>query len=181
MNSRIHTRMGLPLWGVSVRRGAIVLFVLILLATASIIFVAHPASCQDDFACSFAGTVKLDGADVADGTAIIATIEGHRYTTTTPTGYGPSTYAIRIQPPADTEYRDGTRVFFEISGNPADQVGAWKAGQNIRLDLTASSATSTQSSASERSAHLWVVVALCVGCILDMSMVSGLAYLALKN
>jgi hypothetical protein len=171
-------RIGLLQLGESVRRNIIILFAMTLLATASIVCLVRPASCQDDLACSFAGTATLDGENVADHTIITAIIDGHRYSTTVPTGYGPSTYAITIKPSADTKYMDGTRVFFEIDGNPAVQIGIWQAGQNIRLDLSASSTAPTQSSASEQSTHLWVIVVLCIGCIFDISMVGGLAYLA---
>lgn len=181
MNSRIHIRRGLPQLGEPVHRSAITLFVLLLLTAAAIVLLARPASCQDELSCSFAGTVKLDGANVDDGTVITAIVDGDRYSTTTPTGYGPSTYAVKIQPWGETEYRDGTMVFFEIDRKPAHQVGSWEAGQNIRLDLTASSTPSTPSPTPGQSTHLWVVIALSICCILDMSMVGGLAYLALRN
>jgi len=88
----------------------------------------------------FRGTAQLNGANVADGTIITAIVRGDEYTTTTPVEvYGPSTYAIKIVPPADTAYAEGTAVTFKIGDYTADQTGGWETGGNIQLNLTASS------------------------------------------
>ncbi|MGB2885401.1 MAG: hypothetical protein WBC47_07445 [Dehalococcoidia bacterium] len=86
--------------------------------------------------CRFHGTVKLNGANVADGTIIKAIIDGDEYTTTTPAVYGPSTYALKIVPAVG--YAEGTAITFMIGAYTATQTGSWETGGNIELDLTAS-------------------------------------------
>lgn len=87
--------------------------------------------------CRFYGTVQLNGADVADGTIITVVIDGDEYTTTTPAAaYGPSTYAIMIQPSGYNKYPDGTWVAFEINGLSAQQIRTWTTGGNIEANLT---------------------------------------------
>jgi hypothetical protein len=75
---------------------------------------------------------------VPDDTVITAVIEGDEYETTTPSVYGPSTYAIKIVPAADAPYAEGTAVTFKIGGNVAGQTGTWSTGGNFELDITAS-------------------------------------------
>ena len=89
---------------------------LVILAAVALLLLPGIASADGPPYCSFAGNVELDGADVADGTTITAIIAGDEYTTTTPTGYGASTYVIRIQPSEGTYYADGTPVRFKING-----------------------------------------------------------------
>ncbi len=95
--------------------------------------------------CRFYGTVASDGADVPDGTVITATILGSPYTTTTPAlvngepVYGSSTYVIKISEPIGASY-DGATVSFAIGEHTAAQTGTWAMGNNIKLDLTASTA-----------------------------------------
>jgi len=86
--------------------------------------------------CRFHGTVKLNGANVADGTIIKAIIDGDEYTTTTPAVYGPSTYALKIVPAVG--YAEGTAITFMIGAYTATQTGSWETGGNIELNLTAS-------------------------------------------
>ena len=126
--------------------------------------------------CSFAGIVKLDGADVPDGTVITATIEGDEYSTTTPTGYGASTYAIAIQMPSGKHYPNGTEVAFEVNGYASAQTGIWQAGQNIRLDLTASTIEMPAA-----SSNTWLVFALVIACVVEVSVVGAVAYIALRR
>lgn len=90
--------------------------------------------------CRFHGTVQLDGAPVPDGTVITATIEGNISTTTTPSVYGDSTYAIIIVPPQGTIFNDGTPITFKIGDFDAIETGTWETGLNLILNLTASSA-----------------------------------------
>jgi hypothetical protein len=89
--------------------------------------------------CRFRGSVQLDGADVPDGTVLTIIVEGDEYETTTPSVYGPSTYAQKIIPKAGKVYTNGTAVTFKIDGHLADQTGSWETGGNIKIDLTASS------------------------------------------
>jgi hypothetical protein len=94
--------------------------------------------------CRFHGTVRLDNAAVPDNTIITAIIKGDIYTTSTPSVYGNSTYAITIVPPGNVTYMDGTPVTFMIGNYTAEETGTWETGLNLLLDLTASSiATST--------------------------------------
>jgi hypothetical protein len=85
--------------------------------------------------CRFYGTVTVDGAAVADGTVITATIEGDQFTTATPAeGYSASTYAIKIG--VDKEYTDGATVTFMIGARAAAQTGTWTKGANIEVNLS---------------------------------------------
>jgi len=88
--------------------------------------------------CRFRGTVKLDGADVPDGTAITVFIKGDPYTTNTPSVYGSSTYVIQIPQRADSPYKEGEAISFTIDQYPAQQTGTWEWGGNTELNLTAS-------------------------------------------
>jgi len=87
--------------------------------------------------CQFYGTVMLNGANVADGTVITATIGNDTYSTTTTTVSGNSTYVIQIFEPSGKSY-DGNTVTFAIGGNTANQTGTWQSGGNIVLNLTVS-------------------------------------------
>jgi len=152
----------------------------VLLTSAALLLFTVTASSDSAPACYFAGTIKLDGINVADGTIITATIEGVEYTTTTPTGYGTSTYAIAIQPEADTYYADGTAVYFKINAYAADQTGIWQAGQNIRLDLTAST-TPSQASSPASSTNIWLIVGLIVACVVEISVLGAVAYIVVRR
>ena len=92
---------------------------------------------------SFYGTVMVNGAYVADGTAISAWIGGTQYAATaTITFEGKSVYNISV--PADnpsTGEKDGGEegdvVDFKIGSDAADQSGTWHSGENVELNLTA--------------------------------------------
>jgi hypothetical protein len=150
--------------------------IIALLASAVLLVFTATAFSDGPPACSFAGTVKLDGADVADGSVITATIEGVEYTTTTPTGYGASTYAITIQQNDSTHYADGDSVSFKINGYDASQTATWQAGQNIRLDLTAWTTTSSAS-----SPNIWLIVGLAVACVAEIFLVGAVAYITVSR
>lgn len=92
--------------------------------------------------CRFYGTVQVDGYDVPDGTVITAIIEGVPYSTTTPEeeAYGPSTYALKIEPSAGAFYNYGTQIYFKIDDHVAKETATWESGSNIELNLTASTA-----------------------------------------
>jgi hypothetical protein len=91
--------------------------------------------------CRFYGTVQVDGYDVPDGTIITAIIEGVPYSTTTPeSAYGPSTYALKIEPSAGAFYNYGTQIYFKIDDHVAKETATWESGSNIELNLTASTA-----------------------------------------
>ena len=115
------------------------LLALLLVVGALILLFTAMAAADGPFGCSFSGSVKLDGAEVTDGTLITAVIDGVEYHTHTSTGYGYSTFSITIRPPEGTSYADGTKVVLKVNGHPAAQTAIYKAGANTRLDLTASS------------------------------------------
>jgi hypothetical protein len=89
--------------------------VLVLMVAAALLIFPCTASADDQPVCRFSGIVTVDGANVPDGTVITVIVEDDEYTTTTPTGYGPSTYSIAIYPPDGTSYPDGTAVSFKIN------------------------------------------------------------------
>jgi len=126
--------------------------------------------------CSFAGMAEFNGSAVPDGTVITAIVEGDEYTTTTPTGYGASTYAIVIQTPSGKYYTEGTEVAFEINGYAAAQTATWQPGQNIRLDLTASTAVIPAA-----SPNTWLIFALVITCLVEVSVVGSVAYIVARR
>ena len=118
---------------------------LLLLVGALILLLIATATADGPADCSFAGSVKLDGAEVTDGTLITAVINGVEYHTHTSTGYGYSTYSITIRPPEGKSYPDGTKVTFKVNGHPAAEIATYKAGANTKLDLNTSSAATSYS------------------------------------
>jgi len=94
--------------------------------------------------CRFNGTVMLNGANVADGIIVTATIEGDEYSTTTSSAYGNSRYSIQISEPSGKSY-PGNTVTFAIGGNTAQETGTWQRGANILLNLTVSTIQLTPS------------------------------------
>ncbi len=90
---------------------------------------------------SFYGTVKVNGANVPDGTLIRALIDGHVYAEVKSQTYqGDSVYTLDI--PGDDSSttvveggQDGDTVAFTIGGATTDQTGSWKGGTNIKLNL----------------------------------------------
>lgn len=109
----------------------------VLLAVVALLLFPAMALAQPDFPVRYYGEVEVDGADVADGTVITATVEGESYTTTTPAGYGDSTYAIKLVPPEGTKFTEGATITFMIGDQPAEQTGTWTPGANTELDLSA--------------------------------------------
>lgn len=126
-----------------------IVFIKVLFLISAVILLLYPiiALAQGPaLPCRFHGTVQLDNATVPDGTIITAIIEGDTYTTSTPSVYGNSTYAITIVPPGNVTYTDGTAVTFLIGGYYVMETGTWETGLNLVLNLTASSTvTSTPS------------------------------------
>lgn len=95
---------------------------------------------------SFYGTVKLNGANVADGTLIEALINGKVYAQ----GYtqmfqGDSVYTITI-PGDDTGTssieggKEGETITFKIGGIEAQQSAVWRTGSSAELNLSAAAA-----------------------------------------
>jgi hypothetical protein len=116
-------------------------FAAILLALLLLFFLPAIAAADGSGACTFSGTVGLDGTQVADGTTVTAIIAGDEYHTGTSTGYGYSTYSLTIRAPDGKNYPDGTKVTFEVNGHRTGQTTTFKSGANVRLDLTASTAS----------------------------------------
>ena len=94
---------------------------------------------------SFYGTVKLDGANVPDGTVVSAWIRGVKYTETqTLTYLGDSVYAVRV-PGDDLETPEveggveGDTIIFMVGETAAIEVGTWHSGTDVELNLTACS------------------------------------------
>src|SRR4030042_7657 len=81
--------------------------------------------------CRFHGTAQVDGANVADGTVITATVDGTEYTATTTA----SSYAVTIAQPEGKSY-EGLTVTFKIGANSASQTATWTTGGNVAVNLT---------------------------------------------
>jgi hypothetical protein len=154
---------------------------ILLLALAALVTIANEAAADNTGACRFTGTVKLDGANVPDGTVIKAFIGDDVYTTTTPTGYGPSTYSVEVRPPDGEGYAEGTQVRFTIDGYAADQTGSFQGGENIRWDLTAKRPPASPTPASSSSPGASLVALIAVVFITQVSAVGGVAYIAVTD
>jgi len=87
--------------------------------------------------CLFHGTVTLNGAAAPSGTVITVIIEGYGYTTTVQTAAGSSTYSIKI-PKAQGVTYEGKAVTFRVGSATAIQTSAWAKGDNVPVNLTAS-------------------------------------------
>jgi hypothetical protein len=136
---------------------------LLLVGLVLVLFTAR-ATADGQAACYFLGTVKLDNVNAAGGTLVTAVIDGDEYYTYTGAGY--STYVIKINPAQGKNYPDGTKVTFKVNGHPAGQTATFKAGANVRLDLTAST-TSTLSPAN---------IAIIAGLLLALLAAGAAAY-----
>jgi hypothetical protein len=150
--------------------------ILVLIVAAALLIFPCTVSADETPICRFTGTVTLDGANVPDGTVITAIIGDDEYSTTTPTGYGPSTYSIAVQPPTGTNYPDGTSVFFRIDSYPAQQTRTLQNGENMRCDLTAST-THTQA----ESQNAWLIFGLVAASIIEILLFGGVARIAIRN
>jgi len=122
-----------------------IVFIKVLILISAVILLLYPiiALAQGPaLPCRFHGTVQLDNATVPDGTIITAIIGADTYTTSTPSVYGNSTYAVTIVPPKNVIYTDGTPVTFWIGNYSAIETGTWETGLNLVLNLTALSTIS---------------------------------------
>lgn len=174
----------------AIRRQMIKMPVLLLILVTALLTIPCTVHGDESVTCTFAGTVILDGAEVIDGTVIKAIIGDDEYITTTPTGYGASTYSIALQPPDGHHYPDGTEVTFTIDGYFADQKGTFQAGEVIRLDLSASTSGERQPTPQPDTEHqdnqkespgLGVIFGLVLACIVEVSMVAGVAYITFQE
>ena len=93
------------------------------------------------------GTVKLNGANLSDGTLVEAVISDKVVAySQTQTYEGNSVYSLNI--PGDDPSsaameggREGDTVYFRVGGIQAEQTGVWDSATSVRLDLTAVSAS----------------------------------------
>ncbi len=108
------------------------------------LFVVMPARAFPSMPSSFYGTVKVNGANVAEGTLIQALIGGQVYAEAYSQMYqGDSVFALDVKgDDSDTAAQDGGRegdaIQFKIGGVLADQTAVWHSGTNVNLNLTAS-------------------------------------------
>jgi hypothetical protein len=91
---------------------------------------------------SFFGYILIDGASVADGTAIKAVVNGLEFTTSAYTFDGSSAYTFDV-PGDDTSTAaiveggaENNPIVFTIGTIQADQAGTWHSGTNVMLDLS---------------------------------------------
>jgi hypothetical protein len=107
------------------------------------LFSVRPVLAFPPLPSSFYGTVKVNGANVLDGTVIKALINGNVYAQTqTLTYQGDSVYALDVQGDDSSTTtieggKDGDSIVFTIGELTADQTGTWKSGTNINLNLGA--------------------------------------------
>lgn len=96
---------------------------------------------------SFYGTVRVNAANVPEGTQVQALIGGQVVAVgVTQTYQGDSVYVLDVpgdnpDTPAQDGGREGDVIQFIIGGLLADQTGQWRSGTNANLNLTAFSAT----------------------------------------
>jgi hypothetical protein len=118
---------------------------ILFLTIAVVFFYVQPVLAFPPLPSSFYGTVKVNGANVADGTVVSARINGIQYASTNTFTYsGTSVYSLDI--PGDDLSTSGvieggvendTIVFF-IGSLQASPTGTWHGGTNISLNLSAS-------------------------------------------
>ncbi len=106
---------------------------LALLAVVALVLLPAIAVAQGapQLPCRFHGTAQVDGANVADGTVITATVDGDAYTATTTA----SSYAVIIAQPDGKSY-EGKTVTFKIGADSASQTATWTIGGNVAVNLT---------------------------------------------
>lgn len=123
---------------------------IVILSTLVSLFVVSPALAVPVLPSSFYGTVKLNNANVPDGTVVRALIGGKVYAQGyTQTYQGTSVYSLDV--PGDSTDttvvdggRDGDTVQFQIGGIAAAQTGTWHSGTNVEINLTAASTNTLQ-------------------------------------
>ena len=94
---------------------------------------------------SFYGKVQVDGVNVEPGTSILALINEQVFAEGLVQMYeGNSVYTITVPgDDSDTDVldggREGERIVFVIGNILADQIGEWRSGTNVELNLSGSS------------------------------------------
>jgi hypothetical protein len=113
------------------------------------LFLARPVLAFPPLPSSFYGTVKINQANVPDGTLVKALINGQVFAQTkTLTYQGDSVYSLDVMgDDSDTALVDGgvdgDTIVFIIGEEVADQTGTWKSGTNVNLNITASTQAPT--------------------------------------
>ena len=112
----------------------------------SSLLVTRPALAFPPLPSSFYGTVKVNGANIPDGTIIKALINGQVYAQTQSLTYqGDSFYSLDVQGDDLTTTiieggKEGDTVNFVIGeDDSAGQTGIWKSGTIVKLNLSATS------------------------------------------
>lgn len=105
-----------------------------ILVLAGLLILPGTVEAQPDV-CGFYGSVTLDGSAVADGTAVRAWIEGEMAAETTTAG---SAYVMKID--ATGKNYPGKTIQFTVGsdGAQAQETAVFQKGENINLDLNAS-------------------------------------------
>ncbi len=118
------------------------------LALFLLLSIALPAAADQPprIPSAFYGTVKLNGANVPNGTLVSAWINGVKYAETTTfmtmiNSQQVSVYTITV--PGDDPStsgveggNEGDTVVFRVGTDLADQTGTWHEGTDVRVDLT---------------------------------------------
>jgi hypothetical protein len=114
------------------------------------LFTTSPALAIPSLPASYYGMVKINDANVPDGTLIQALISGQVFAEVqTQTYQGDSVYTLDIPgDDPDTTVMEGGQdndtIIFTIGGLEAVQTSPWKSGTNINLDLGVSTSATMQ-------------------------------------
>ena len=123
--------------------------VIVILIIGALLVNVSTVSAVPPLPSSFYGTVKVNGANVPDGTLIKASINGQVYSDgQTQTYQGDSVYALDV--PGDDSSttaieggNNGDTILFTIGGHIASQTGTWTGASNINLNLSITIPVST--------------------------------------
>lgn len=116
-----------------------------LLATLAVILIVTPALAFPPLPSSFYGKVKVNGANVPDGTLVVALVNGQKYVETLTLTYeGDSVFSLNV--PGDDATtagieggKEGDTIRFTVGGVSAEPPAEWHSGTNVNLDLSATS------------------------------------------
>jgi hypothetical protein len=127
--------------------------------------IATPVLAIPTLPSSFWGTVKINGANVPDGTSIKALVGEQVYGEgVIETHQGESYYSLGVRgDDAGTPTLDGAvegdTIRFKVGSQSADQTAVWHTGTNINLNLSVnSSSTNNEENGAHQSASLVVVI-----------------------
>jgi hypothetical protein len=137
---------------------------------------ARPNLVAPPLPSSFYGTVKVNTANVPDGTLIQALINGKVYAEkASQTVKADSMYLLNVpgDDPGTAEIeggREGDQVIFKIGEAQADQTGAWKSGTILAVNLSASTVAPLAAPVSRPNSNLGqvgvIVGIVLVACVL---------------